>query len=74
MKVCAHIFPAIALTAALVAFSAPAQACNGGGNCPSAPGHTKAAPAPLLGTGLSGLAASIGYGVYWLARRRRNIV
>ena len=31
------------------------------------------APAPLIGTGLPGLALGIGYGVYWFARRRRNV-
>jgi hypothetical protein len=50
----------------------PALACNGGGNCENAPGQLKAAPAPLLGAGLSGLGIAVGYGVYWFARRRRN--
>jgi hypothetical protein len=30
------------------------------------------APAPLIGAGLPGLAIGIGYGIYWL-RRRRNV-
>jgi hypothetical protein len=37
-------------------------------------GHgTLGAPAPLIGVGLPGLAAGIGYGVYLLVRRRRNV-
>jgi hypothetical protein len=35
-------------------------------------GHLSA-PAPLVGAGLTGLAVGIGYGVYWLVRRRRNV-
>jgi hypothetical protein len=31
------------------------------------------APGPLIGAGLPALAAGIGYGVYWLVRRRRNV-
>ena len=33
-------------------------------------GHTHGVPGPLAGAGLPILA--VGYGVYWLARRRRN--
>jgi len=52
-----------------------ASACNGNGNCPSAPGqnkpaHVSGAPGPIAGAGLPMLA--IGYGVYWLVRRRRT--
>jgi hypothetical protein len=32
----------------------------------------RGAPAPLLGAGLPGVAAGIGYGAYLLARRRRK--
>jgi hypothetical protein len=74
MKIALGVLPAIALTVALMLVSPPAQACNGGGNCDNAPGHLKGAPAPLLGAGLPGLAAGIGYGAYWLARRRRRNV
>ncbi|MCK1489077.1 hypothetical protein IVB14_01095 [Bradyrhizobium sp. 180] len=53
----------------------PASACNGNGNCSNAlghnkPGHVSGAPGPIAGAGLPILA--IGYGVYWLVRRRRT--
>ncbi|HEY9127674.1 MAG TPA: hypothetical protein VIM62_11140 [Acidobacteriaceae bacterium] len=64
------------LTAAAFALSlsmaAPSAACNGNGNCSNAPGHggsIHGAPGPLAGAGLPILA--IGYGVYWLTKRRR---
>ena len=34
----------------------------------------RGAPVPLLGAGIPGLAASLGYGAYWLARRRRRTI
>jgi hypothetical protein len=30
------------------------------------------APGPVLGAGLPGLAIGIGYGIYWLRKRRRK--
>jgi len=61
---------------ALTLLTSPALACNGGGNCENAPGHNKdiggtiqGAPGPIAGAGLPILA--IGYGVYWLVKRRR---
>jgi hypothetical protein len=62
----------LASVALAVLALSPAYACNGGGNCENAPGQLKAAPAPLLGAGLPGLGIAVGYGAYWLARRRRN--
>jgi hypothetical protein len=40
-------------------------ACNGNGN-----GNAHGAPGPIAGAGLPILA--VGYGVYWLIRRRRK--
>jgi hypothetical protein len=64
------------LALALTTLSPPAQACNGGGNCDNAPGRdppgqrVSGAPGPIVGAGLPILA--VGYGVYWLVRRRRK--
>jgi hypothetical protein len=69
---------AAALTFALTVVSPPALACNGGGNCENAPGQIKhdhnvrGAPGPIAGAGFPVLA--IGYGVYWLVKRRRRKV
>jgi hypothetical protein len=53
----------------------PALACNGKGRCDSAPGQNKhnirGVPGPIAGAGLPIIA--IGYGVYWLVKRRRRI-
>jgi hypothetical protein len=44
---------------------------SGGENLGRHPGHTKVgAPGPIAGAGLPVLA--IGYGVYWLIKRRRK--
>jgi hypothetical protein len=61
------ILTAIVLTMGLLspAFAQNGQGQNGNG--------TLGAPAPLIGAGLPGLAIGIGYGVYWLVRRRRNV-
>jgi hypothetical protein len=77
---------AAALVFALMAVTSPSLACNGNGNCENAPGQTKhdhdgpgggggggvhGAPGPIAGAGLPILA--IGYGVYWLVKRRRKV-
>jgi hypothetical protein len=51
----------------------PAQACNDRGNCADAPGQNKnvsGAPGPIAGAGLPLFA--VGFGVYWLVKRRRK--
>lgn len=60
---------AAVLTFILMTGSPTASACNGNGNCSNAPGQIRGAPGPIAGAGLPLLA--IGYGVYWLVRRRR---
>jgi hypothetical protein len=66
--------PAIALVSTLTLIPLPAlAACGHDEHCDDAHGHV-AAPAPLIGASLPGLA--IGYGVFWLIRhraRRRKI-
>ena len=33
----------------------------------------RGAPGPIMGAGLPVLAAGIGYGIYWIVRRRRRM-
>jgi opacity protein-like surface antigen len=61
----------VGLSSAAFAKNQNGQGGNGqGGNGGNG---TRGAPAPLIGAGLPGLAVGIGYGVYWLVRRRRNV-
>ena len=71
MKIALGTLSAAALAFALMIVTPPALACNGNGNCDNAPGHVKGAPGPIAGAGLPMLA--IGYGVYWLVKRRRKV-
>jgi hypothetical protein len=69
MKLGSGTLFAIALTSAVTLIQ-PAIAIPG--QNPGQKGqNVVAAPAPLIGASLPGLA--IGYGVYWLIRRRRKI-
>ena len=49
MKIASGILSAAALALALTVSPPAAQACNGGGSCENAPGHTKGAPGPIAG-------------------------
>jgi hypothetical protein len=74
MKFIFGISPVIVLVSALAVVPGPSLAgnCgNGGGGGVGNP-NCLSAPAPLIGAGLPGLAVGIGYGAYWLARRRRS--
>jgi hypothetical protein len=71
MRVILGICFAVA-TAFLILAPLPANACNANdGNCIFAPGHMKGVPGPIAGAGLPVLA--IGYGAYWLIKRRRKV-
>jgi hypothetical protein len=73
MKIALAILPALALSSALVFAPQPSLA-NCGNDKPVGNGcEAKGAPAPLIGVGLPGLAIGLGFGAYWLARRRRSI-
>jgi hypothetical protein len=61
-----RVYLGIAALLALMMSAPNALACNGNGNCSEHHG----APGPIVGAGLPALA--IGYGVYWLVKRRRN--
>jgi hypothetical protein len=45
---------------------------NGNGNGNGNQTHVQGAPGPLVGAGIPALAIGLGYGAYWLVRRRRN--
>ncbi|MCS3896435.1 hypothetical protein M2171_005568 [Bradyrhizobium japonicum USDA 38] len=74
MKIAFGTLPTAALAFTLMFSAPPALACNGNGNCENAPGQVKkyeGAPGPIAGAGLPVLA--IGYGIYWLVKRRRKV-
>ena len=45
---------------------------NQGGNNNNQGGNYYGAPGPVVGAGLPALAIGVGYGVYWLRKRRRR--
>jgi hypothetical protein len=69
----------LTLVVLTLGLSSPAFAQNGNGqngngqNGLDRDHDPRGAPAPLIGAGISGFAVGIGYGVYWLVRRRRNV-
>jgi hypothetical protein len=65
------------VTALFLASCFPAVAQNNQGQNNNNQGQNqgngyRGAPAPIIGAGLPVLAIGIGYGVYWLVRRRRR--
>lgn len=72
MRIVTGVFSAaiLAISISTMMGAPSAMACNNRGNCANAPGQVKGAPGPIAGAGLPILA--VGYGVYWLVRRRRN--
>jgi hypothetical protein len=67
MKFASGILFATALSFGLTLVPPLAIACSVHGNCD----HVKGAPAPVAAAGLPALA--IGYGVFWLVKRRRKV-
>jgi hypothetical protein len=72
MKFSFGISPAIALVCAFALAPQPSLANCGHNGKDVGNGCAVGAPVPLIGAGLPGLAIGLGYGAYWLARRRRN--
>jgi hypothetical protein len=65
---------AAAMLSASLALAAPGNGNGGVGNGNGNGNAHHAAPGPVLGAGLPALAAGgIGYGIYWLVRRRRRV-
>jgi hypothetical protein len=64
------IAAAILSAASMSAFAQNGQGGNCTGNC-TGNGY-RGAPGPVVGAGLPTLAIGIGYGAYWLVKRRRR--
>jgi hypothetical protein len=60
----------IIAAAILSAASMPAFAQNTGGNCQTQ--CARGAPGPVIGAGAPAIAIGLGYGIYWLRKRRRK--
>ena len=65
------IAAAILSAASMSAWAGNGQGQNCDGNCNGNGGY-RGAPGPVVGAGLPTLAFGIGYGVYWLRKRRRR--
>jgi hypothetical protein len=71
MKNVTRLLSATALASLLAAFALPTLTLANPISCPTAVGcGTRGAPGPIAGAGLPIL--GIGYGVYWLIKRRRK--
>jgi len=71
VKNMARLLFGFALAAFLAAFTAPLSTTSAFASCPSFNPHcTSGAPGPIAAAGLPFLA--VGYGVYWMLRRRRK--
>ena len=77
MKIMPRLLPAVALAGLLMVLTLPflttfSVAGSGGFTCyqSGCNGNTHGAPGPIAGAGLPVLA--VGYGVYWLIKRRRK--
>ena len=65
---------AMLLAMALAFISPQPSFANCGNDKPVGEGcEVKAAPAPLIGLGLPGMAIGVGFGAYWLVRRWRKV-
>jgi hypothetical protein len=64
------IAAAILSAASMSAFAQNGQGGNCNGNCNGNGYH--GAPGPVVGAGLPAVAAGLGFGAYWLLKRRRR--
>jgi hypothetical protein len=72
MKKTTSAFVATALTLLLLTTGAFAQTRPSPAPAPAPTPVIRGAPGPLVGAGPVGLVIGVGYGVYWLVKRRRR--